>query len=98
VDGSNIDSLNVDLFYTASLGGTYAHYAHIGSSDFYITNKGPLDEGYYYFKVTGTAVGPSSSSYTYSASVQPVPEPESYAMMLAGLGLLGLMARRRLRR
>jgi hypothetical protein len=27
--------------------------------------------------------------------VAPVPEPETYAMMLAGLGLLGVMARRR---
>lgn len=25
----------------------------------------------------------------------PVPEPEAYAMMLAGLGILGLVARRR---
>jgi hypothetical protein len=25
----------------------------------------------------------------------PVPEPETYAMMLAGLGLLGVVARRR---
>lgn len=28
-------------------------------------------------------------------AVSPIPEPETYAMMLAGLGLLGVMARRR---
>jgi hypothetical protein len=28
-------------------------------------------------------------------STAPIPEPETYAMMLAGLGLLGVMARRR---
>ena len=30
-----------------------------------------------------------------SANVSPVPEPETYAMLLAGLGLMGGMARRR---
>ena len=30
-----------------------------------------------------------------SGSVTPVPEPETYAMLLAGLGLLGVLARRR---
>ncbi len=33
----------------------------------------------------------------HGANVAPVPEPETYAMMLAGLGLLGLVARRRKR-
>jgi hypothetical protein len=31
----------------------------------------------------------------FGTSMAPVPEPETYAMMLAGLGLLGFMARRR---
>lgn len=37
---------------------------------------------------------PSSLSITCVECVPPVPEPESYAMLLAGLGLLGFMARR----
>ncbi len=38
----------------------------------------------------------SAGNLTYvSASVAPVPEPETYAMMLAGLGFMGLVARRR---
>ena len=34
-------------------------------------------------------------SATFTSPVTPVPEPETYAMLLAGLGLLGFAARRR---
>jgi hypothetical protein len=43
----------------------------------------------------------SNASYTSSAQdqlyLQPIPEPETYAMMLAGLGLIGFVAGRRRR-
>ena len=43
-------------------------------------------------RVAGSAI---SASYGGSFAVSPVPEPETYAMMMAGLGLVGFMARRR---
>lgn len=38
---------------------------------------------------------PAGSSGAGSVIYAPVPEPETYAMLLAGLGLLGMMGRRR---
>jgi hypothetical protein len=35
---------------------------------------------------------------TFLVVTTPVPEPESYAMLLAGLGLIGCVARRRQKR
>jgi hypothetical protein len=55
----------------------------------------PLCVGSYYsLDVSGhTAAG--MGAYAFSVIVTAVPEPESYAMMLGGLGLLGLASRRR---
>jgi hypothetical protein len=43
----------------------------------------------------GSATGRYELTLTAQGNLAPVPEPETYAMMLAGLGLLGVAARRR---
>ena len=48
----------------------------------------------YFYKVTGVVSAPGAA-YSLASSITPVPEPETYAMMLAGLGALGFLARRR---
>lgn len=60
-------------------------FAGLNTIDFYVEGNGVTD-GFALRNVDFTA-SPST--------VTPVPEPETYAMMLAGLGLLGVVARRR---
>jgi hypothetical protein len=49
-----------------------------------------LATGNYYFQIGGVvAAGASKASYTILASAAPVPEPHEWAMMLAGLGVVG---------
>jgi hypothetical protein len=77
---------------TVNGGGTTYHLATLPSTGF----TGPLT-----LTVTGFAGGESSAfSASYSGllnitTVAAVPEPETYAMMLAGLGMVGMLARRR---
>ncbi|MYN25459.1 PEP-CTERM sorting domain-containing protein [Duganella sp. CY42W] len=56
---------------------------------------GPLASGSYYMEVKGKVLGTSGGSYGGTLNVAAVPEPETYGMLLAGLGLLGAVARRR---
>ena len=53
--------------------------------------------GSYYWAVAGDAVGTKGGVYLFSANTAPIPEPETYAMMLAGLGMLGFMGKRRMK-
>lgn len=50
--------------------------------------------GQYQLTVSGVADGMSGGGYNGSMTLA-VPEPESYAMFLAGIGLLGMIVRRR---
>jgi hypothetical protein len=64
------------------------------SSGISFTN-GASAAGTYYLNVTGISTGPQGGLYNGAISVAAVPEPETYAMLLAGLGVMGFIARRR---
>lgn len=75
-----------------------------GSHDFETLDEVPLYTGDYVLTVNGTITAPATSGiFTGDLSlasfntfpVPAVPEPETYAMLLAGLALMGFMSRRR---
>lgn len=75
--------------------GTTTLYSTFAGDNF--TNfVGNLDAGQYHLDINGF-LGDAASVGQYSVALQalPVPEPETYAMLLAGLGLVGLSTRRR---
>lgn len=51
--------------------------------------------GEYFFQISGTATGIAGGQYVFTATTAPVPEPETYAMLMAGLGVMGAIAVRR---
>ena len=55
---------------------------------------GTLSPGAYSLRISGTT-GTGGASYGGNVVLTPVPEPETYALMLAGLGVVGFVAARR---
>lgn len=54
-----------------------------------------LPAGVYQLRVSGTGITGASASYGGNIVATPVPEPQSYAMLLAGLGVVGYLTGRR---
>ncbi|WP_230969903.1 FxDxF family PEP-CTERM protein [Nitrogeniibacter aestuarii] len=86
---TSMSSVLVSLSSTSVLGGWLITPSSSGFSsmtsllaagDYSLSTMAFGDPGYYAFETT----------------VTPVPEPETYGMFLAGLGMLGLIARRKL--
>ena len=59
------------------------------------TTFGPIGGGNYFYLVAGAITGTSGGSYLLSSALTAVPEPGTYALLFAGLGVMGFVARRR---
>jgi len=66
-----------------------------GKIDLWSLSVESLAAGSYYVQVSGNLVSKDSGSYGANLNLAPVPEPETYGMIIAGLGILGFLARRR---
>jgi hypothetical protein len=75
-------SINNDKNYWLSVYDPDKLYTEIGYYSVFVMNN---------FRSDGSAMG----NMLYLANMNPVPEPETWAMLLAGLGMLGVVARRR---
>lgn len=103
--GSNISAVSLDetsgidftLFSLYKIGSSVA--AATGSlqadSGLWILSGENLVSGDYYFKVEGIVTTSDVTIYSGNLLVSAVPEAQTYAMLLAGLGLVGFIARRR---
>jgi hypothetical protein len=92
------------FYFSNSLAPNLATLAGVISSTVFSYTGGPVEKEvfagsssamYVYFRAGPNASGNNNDYLVYGVNVAPIPEPETYAMLLAGLGLMGFMARRR---
>ena len=108
--GANLDAVVTSISRSADVGLDITALALYGADDALITTGTSLQSGVfdlwtitssnlavgdYYLQVSGALVSDTSASFGGAIALAPVPEPGTYGMMLGGLGVLGLLARRR---
>jgi hypothetical protein len=92
----NINGGQVSLYKEAGATDTLlASYSFDGTTGSTSHTVADLGAGQYYYQITGTASGNYGGFYSLTSTVSPVPEPETYALLLAGLGVVGSLYRRR---
>jgi hypothetical protein len=91
-NASNIDFTSAVLFTPGTPGGTPLNLSSSGA-----ISSGVLLPTYLTgpFRLAVTGLAGTAATYTGMLNVSAVPEVETYAMFGAGLGLVGLLARRR---
>lgn len=93
VTGLEIDSF--DLYQSGDVLVAVGTMLQSGSIDLWSLMASNLAPGDYYVQVSGSLVSDGSGSFGANLNITPVPEPETYGLMLAGLGVLGFLGRRR---
>lgn len=94
---TNIDNLSAEVWSGST---SYATFSQVGDSDHLALPAGTyFATGDYTLKVGGLATGSGSPAgfYNVAAVTAPVPEPETWGMLLAGVGLIGLRMRQKRR-
>lgn len=91
----NITGLSAEIYKGSNI-VPYATFTSAGNPDYLtLPASSYFDIGNYTLKVGGTSTGLSGGSYIIAAITTPVPEPGTWAMLLVGLGLVGLRLRLR---
>lgn len=88
----DISDFTISLFRD---GVTDTLLASSGAKNSVSLNAFDLTAGDYFYTVSGNVLGTKPGKFDFRVDVLPVPEPETGALMLAGLGLLGFVARRK---
>lgn len=91
----NIGGLSVQLYDNTNTLITNLNSNPGSSANFKVGSGVFVPANDYYFAVSGTGTGSFGGQYVFAVTTLPVPEPASYAMLLAGLGFIGVIARRR---
>ena len=90
-----LDISDLSLYSTSGALITSGVLGSSGALDIWTLSADSLALGNYYLQVSGSLVSATSGSFGGSVMLTPVPEPETYGMLLAGLGVVGMLARRR---
>ena len=96
--GNPKNGLDITGFSLYSADGTLVSTGtqlETGRTDQWSLTTGALSGNGYYLQVEGKVLSQAAGTYSASLAVTPVPEPATYGMMLGGLALVGVVARRR---